>query len=248
MSAIGGRGTLDPPSDGDHVAPVVPLRRRQPPLAVIRGVRRALPRERAPFDPEIIPDDGLLEAERSGRLAGSVVALRASVARVRAAALPSRLGAGEARRGAVAVALVAAVIVTGALVGRAALSSRPGPVTSASTLHGADVGTLIAGAFAAIDRSVAVAVEHVRVEIRPAARASRVRARGGRASNANHASSHVSGSPPSGVPTSSSPSAANQSQSTQPTESTRSSASSSSSGAGPTGPGSLIGPGTTPSG
>src|SRR5271170_207518 len=48
---------MDPPADGDELARVVPLRRRDPELTAAPGARGSLPRERAPFDPEIEPDD-----------------------------------------------------------------------------------------------------------------------------------------------------------------------------------------------
>ena len=48
---------MDPPSDGDELARVVPLRRRDRELTAAPGVRGSLPRERAPFDPEIEPHD-----------------------------------------------------------------------------------------------------------------------------------------------------------------------------------------------
>jgi len=48
---------MDPPSDGDELARVVPLRRRDRELTAAPGARGSLPRERAPFDPEIEPHD-----------------------------------------------------------------------------------------------------------------------------------------------------------------------------------------------
>jgi hypothetical protein len=44
---------MDSPADGDELARVVPLRRRDPELTATPTARGALPRERAPFDPEI---------------------------------------------------------------------------------------------------------------------------------------------------------------------------------------------------
>jgi hypothetical protein len=48
---------MDPPADGDELARVVPLRRRDRELTAAPGARGSLPRERAPFDPEIEPGD-----------------------------------------------------------------------------------------------------------------------------------------------------------------------------------------------
>ena len=48
---------MDSPVDGDELARVVPLRRRDRELNAAPGARGSLPRERAPFDPEIEPGD-----------------------------------------------------------------------------------------------------------------------------------------------------------------------------------------------
>ena len=48
---------MDSPADGDELARVVPLRRRDRELTATPGARGSLPRERAPFDPEIEPGD-----------------------------------------------------------------------------------------------------------------------------------------------------------------------------------------------
>src|ERR1700757_4971295 len=53
MAATGGSGTLNPPRDGDDIAPVIPLRQRQGAAPVPPPKREPLPRERAAFDPEI---------------------------------------------------------------------------------------------------------------------------------------------------------------------------------------------------
>src|SRR5437588_8270099 len=59
MAGNGGSRILHPPSD-DDVAPVIPLRQRQPTASGSPLPRRELPRERAAFDPEIEPADGVL--------------------------------------------------------------------------------------------------------------------------------------------------------------------------------------------
>jgi hypothetical protein len=48
---------MDSPADGDELARVVPLRRRDRELTAAPGARGSLPRERAPFDPEIEPGE-----------------------------------------------------------------------------------------------------------------------------------------------------------------------------------------------
>src|SRR5438132_1189719 len=53
MAATGGSGTLNPPADGDDIAPVIPLRQRQGAINAPPPKREPLPRERAAFDPEI---------------------------------------------------------------------------------------------------------------------------------------------------------------------------------------------------
>lgn len=59
---------MDPPTDGDDVARVVPLRRRDGDLKVVPPVRDSLPRERAAFDPEIEPGDVILKRRLRRRL------------------------------------------------------------------------------------------------------------------------------------------------------------------------------------
>src|ERR1700757_4047603 len=53
MAATGGSGTLNPPRDGDNIAPVIPLRQRQGAVPAPPPEGGPLPRERAAFDPEI---------------------------------------------------------------------------------------------------------------------------------------------------------------------------------------------------
>src|SRR5579872_1629744 len=68
--AEGGNGILTPPQDGDEIAPVIPLRQRQPDSAPQQAVRRSLPAERAPFDPELEQADVRLTRRRARRLRG----------------------------------------------------------------------------------------------------------------------------------------------------------------------------------
>jgi hypothetical protein len=67
---------MDPPADGDELARVVPLRRRDRDHAAPPGARGALPRERAPFDPEIEPPDTLSRAAAGVALRSTHSALR----------------------------------------------------------------------------------------------------------------------------------------------------------------------------
>jgi hypothetical protein len=66
MGAKGGTGILNPPSDGDDIAPVIPLRQRQGqgPQTAPPAARQSLPRERSAFDPEIEPLDVPLRRRR----------------------------------------------------------------------------------------------------------------------------------------------------------------------------------------
>src|SRR5438105_3269745 len=68
MAASGGRGTMDPPTDGEDVARVIPLRRRDRDLNAAPPVREPLPRERAAFDPELEPGDVILKRRPRRRL------------------------------------------------------------------------------------------------------------------------------------------------------------------------------------
>jgi hypothetical protein len=82
MAGKGGHGTLNPPTDGDDVARVIPLRRRngagpehtaEPKRPTSRG---PLPRESAPFDPEIEPDTVLLRRRVHRRVRARLTGLR----------------------------------------------------------------------------------------------------------------------------------------------------------------------------
>ena len=67
---------MDPPADGDELARVVPLRRRDRDHAAAPGARGTLPRERAPFDPEIEPPDTPSHAAAGAALHSTHSALR----------------------------------------------------------------------------------------------------------------------------------------------------------------------------
>jgi hypothetical protein len=67
---------MDPPADGDELARVVPLRRRDRALTAAPGARGTLPRERAPFDPEIEPPDTPSRAAAGAALHSAHSALR----------------------------------------------------------------------------------------------------------------------------------------------------------------------------
>ena len=59
---------MDPPTDGEDVARVIPLRRRDRDLNAAPPVREPLPRERAAFDPELEPGDVILKRRSRRRL------------------------------------------------------------------------------------------------------------------------------------------------------------------------------------
>ena len=129
---------MDPPADGDELARVVPLRRRDRDHAAAPGARGTLPRERAPFDPEIEPFDSPLGP-------GGGVALHStrSALRLRRARGPrDRTRAVGSRRvsrtmlltaaGGVGLAAVAAL----ALLGSILTSSPSSPATTLGSLGG----------------------------------------------------------------------------------------------------------------
>ena len=68
MVTKGGSGTLQPPGD-DNVAPLIPLRQRHTEPSAPSTPRKALPRERAAFDPELEPGDVALRRRRRPRAA-----------------------------------------------------------------------------------------------------------------------------------------------------------------------------------
>jgi hypothetical protein len=78
MAGKGGNGILNPPSDGDDVAPVIPLRQRQGGETPKQVERRPLPRERAAFDPEIESGDSLQRSPR-GQAISRLASFRATL-------------------------------------------------------------------------------------------------------------------------------------------------------------------------
>ena len=113
---------MDPPADGDELARVVPLRRRDRDHAAAPGARGTLPRERAPFDPEIEPPD-----TPSHAAAGAALHSTHSALRLRRAPGPrDQTRAGGSRRlsrtllltgaGGVGLATVAALALLGSIL------------------------------------------------------------------------------------------------------------------------------------
>jgi hypothetical protein len=129
---------MDAPADGDELARVVPLRRRDRELTATpgaRGMDRTLPRERAPFDPEIEPSEVLSAPRLPGR-----VSVRAACSALgarkpprpqsdRAAARSWRYPSAVLLTGAAGAAL-AAVVALAVL----ASSLNQSPLTSAATV------------------------------------------------------------------------------------------------------------------
>jgi hypothetical protein len=68
MSASGGMGTLNPPSDNDDVAKVTPLRRRDAHLFAVPTVRDPLPAETSVWDTDE-PGEPRLRAQTDGAFA-----------------------------------------------------------------------------------------------------------------------------------------------------------------------------------
>ena len=126
---------MDPPADGDELARVVPLRRRGRDLAAAPGARGTLPRERAPFDPELEPLDTPARAARG-------VGLQRAHPAFRLRPLPRRR---DGTRADVSQRLLLTVLLTGAggvalvAVGALALFGStliPSPHSPAATVGG----------------------------------------------------------------------------------------------------------------
>src|SRR5690349_7121966 len=114
MATSGGRGTMGPPTDGEDVARVIPLRRRASDGRPVASVRESLPREHAPFDPEIELGEIVLKRRRRRRL----MARLSEVARRRAPRWRlrrSRTPLADPR--VVAIAAVSVAILSAAAVG-----------------------------------------------------------------------------------------------------------------------------------
>ena len=129
MATTGGSGTLRPPGD-DDVAPVIPLRKRQPQIPA--PARARLPRERAAFDPELEPGEVLLRRHRRHRIARRVAAVggRAWSDAPPTAAPRLLVGAGIAR----AIGMLIIQPFSGA---SRTGSSRSGPTAAAAVLDAA---------------------------------------------------------------------------------------------------------------
>ena len=148
---------MDPPANGDELARVVPLRRRDRDHAAAPGARGTLPRERAPFDPEIEPLD-----TPSRAAAGAALRSTHSALRLRRTPGPRhRTRAGESGRlsrtmlltaaGGVALATVAALALLGSILNSspsspAATLGSPGRPVAAEALEPNKSGVLSASA------------------------------------------------------------------------------------------------------
>jgi len=99
---------LNPPSDGDDVAPVIPLRQRQGAEAPTQVERRPLPRERAAFDPEIESGDVSLRRAPRGQAISRLSAFRPTLGQAMETAR-QRLALGAVATG-VMLALAALVL------------------------------------------------------------------------------------------------------------------------------------------
>jgi hypothetical protein len=68
MAGTGGSGIIKPPSDDENVAPVIPIRQRQPPTPPRPAAAgKRLARENAAFDPEPEPGEVVLRQRRARR-------------------------------------------------------------------------------------------------------------------------------------------------------------------------------------
>jgi hypothetical protein len=231
---------MNPPRDGDDVAKVTPLRRREPHLVGLPKLRDPLPAERAAFDPELEPADVQLRRTRR-RQARNGLELAARRLRPRLAA--------HRIRPALVIAVVVGCAVTAAaaaLIDGAGSGTRPHRTTASSALKASKPAPKVSLAETPRRRAhqpVRHAVRHV-VHHPTAQQSKRDKAR-------LHPSAHASSSaaPTEPTETTSTPSAApptpvlNSSASTQSAEASQSSSPSSKSPAGPTGSGAAFGPG-----
>ena len=110
---------MDSPVDGDELARVVPLRRRDRELNAAPCARGSLPRERAPFDPEIEPGD----IPTRPRLPRPIVrhVIRAPLRSRRVPMRPGETRAAASRRHSLAVLLTGAAVAGLAAVAALAL-------------------------------------------------------------------------------------------------------------------------------
>jgi hypothetical protein len=142
MATKGGSGTfLRPPGD-DDVAPVIPLRQRHSEPSEPSTPRKPLPRERAPFDPELEPGDVALRRRRPPR---------ATLGRVRQATGRLHL------RPRLTVALLAAIATAGiaaaGILGPQPFTSPGARHTSTTAPHPTTAGVQAQMAEASADRS-----------------------------------------------------------------------------------------------
>ena len=135
---------MDSPADGDELARVVPLRRRNRELTATPTARGTLPRERAPFDPEL----ELLDIPSGHRMPrGTAIRLARSALQSRRAPRPrDRASGSRARRHSPVLILTGAVVAGLAMVALLGfLISAPGPPATPVESLG---GRVTAGAFA----------------------------------------------------------------------------------------------------
>ncbi len=137
MDVSGGMGTLNPPSDGDDVAEVTPLRRREPQLVAVPTVRDPLPAENSVWDTDELGEPQLRRSRRreiSGALAVGLGFVR-SLLTIRPRAMA---GAGA---GLACVAAVTAIAL-GAVSGSAGRPHRTLASSSTALLHKASTAKI----------------------------------------------------------------------------------------------------------
>jgi hypothetical protein len=118
MATKGGKGTVEPPTDGEDVAPVIPLRRREGDPADTGVSRGLLPQESAPFDPEFELAPVKLRRRLHRRVGARLAAALAGSRRLG----PRSTAPLMIVTGSVVVIGVGSALVIGALTSR-----RPGP-------------------------------------------------------------------------------------------------------------------------
>jgi hypothetical protein len=124
---------MDPPANGDELARVVPLRRRDREPTAASSARGTLPRERAPFDPEIESSDVSSTARR--QRPSAIRAARSALRTRRASRSLDEAHDGQSRRRSPPVVFIApaagALATVAVLVVLASLPKQSSPPSAA---------------------------------------------------------------------------------------------------------------------
>jgi len=236
MDASGGMGTLNPPSDGDDVAEVTPLRRREPQLVAVPTVRDPLPAENSVWDTD---DHGApsLRRSRTREILGALAVgwgFARSLLTIRPRAMAGA-GAGLACVAAVTAIALGAVSGPGERPHRALASS------STPLLHKASPAKVSAPA---VNPTHRLTRHRARQPVRHANRPGRTRASARQAAVTRRHTTTPASSAPSTTATQTPPApASTSSAAASPTVAPTASTSQATRPAGPSGSGAAFGPG-----